>query len=77
MNLHEKLKAFRKSNGISLRQLSSDTGISNPYLSQLENGRNCNPCVWKLVVLAKYYGTTIDMLISGSNPSDDQSFPLK
>jgi len=74
MELHEKLKAFRKSNGVSLRQLSLDTGISNPYLSQLENGRNRNPNIWKIAILAQYYGTTIDILISGSNPPDNQLF---
>lgn len=63
MELHEKLKAFRKSNDVSLRQLSFDTGISNTYLSQLENGNKHNPSIWKLAILAQYYGTTIDILI--------------
>lgn len=33
------LRQLRESSGFSLRQLESETGISNGYLSQIESGR--------------------------------------
>lgn len=34
---------MRKSKGLTLRKVESLTGISNPYLSQLETGKINNP----------------------------------
>lgn len=39
----EYIKNKRKEKGLSLRELARITGISHPYLSQLENGHNNNP----------------------------------
>jgi len=39
----EVIKKARKSWGLTLRKLAEDVGISHPYLSQLENGRNDKP----------------------------------
>jgi len=36
-------KEMRKSKGLTLRKVESLTGISNPYLSQLETGKINNP----------------------------------
>lgn len=43
MEFGEYLKNVRKNKNLSLRELSSLTGISHPYLSQLENGKNKRP----------------------------------
>lgn len=37
------IKEIRNEKGLSLRELSKRSGISHPYLSQLENGKNKNP----------------------------------
>lgn len=37
------LKRIRKAKGITLRQIEKATGISNSYLSQLENGKVLKP----------------------------------
>lgn len=49
----EKLKKIRKAKKITLKQLEEITGISNSYISDLENGRRVNPSVEKLEKLAK------------------------
>ena len=49
----EKLKKIRKAKKITLKQLEKITGISNSYISDLENGRRVNPSIEKLEKLAK------------------------
>lgn len=36
-------KSMRKAKGLTLRKVEELTGISNPYLSQLETGKIANP----------------------------------
>ena len=36
-------KSMRKAKGLTLRQVEEITGISNPYLSQLETGKIASP----------------------------------
>ena len=63
MSLATRLKQLRRESGLSLRQLERKIGISNPYLSQLENGKHGQPNVFFVQTLANFYGTTIDDLI--------------
>ena len=49
----EKLKKIRKAKKITLKQLEKIKGISNNYISDLENGRRVNPSIEKLEKLAK------------------------
>lgn len=49
------LKKYRKLAGLTLRQVEAATGISNPYLSQLENNKIKNPSVNTMYKLAKLY----------------------
>ncbi len=48
---------------MSLRSVSDATGISNAYLSQLENGAATNPSPDKLHALAEYYGVPYESLM--------------
>jgi transcriptional regulator with XRE-family HTH domain len=51
------LRQLREGSGFSLRQLESETGISNGYLSQIESGRVGAPSpkiLEKLAVALKY-----------------------
>lgn len=61
--LAQKLKTLRASRGLSLRELKKETGLSDAYLSQLENGKNANPGMRALRTLAKFYNVRIEWLI--------------
>lgn len=57
----EKFKAIRTSQGKTLRQVEKDTGFSNAYLSQLENGRITKPSYKVVKHLCQYYGIKTDL----------------
>lgn len=52
----EYIKRLRRDKGISLRELARRTGVSQPYLSQLETGKYKNPSPEKLGELSKGLG---------------------
>lgn len=52
IKLGEVIGKARKKKGISIRELSRRTGISHPYLSQIETGKNDSPSLEFLVKLA-------------------------
>ena len=58
------LKKLRARKGISLKKVEEGTGISNAYLSQLENGKRRRlPNPTRLKVLADYYNVSIQQLL--------------
>lgn len=62
INYGEELKYQRTIRNKTLKQVEADTGISNANLSRWECGKvlpNINFCV----ILADYYGITVDELI--------------
>lgn len=61
--LSEALKALRSAKGLSLRQVEKKTGISNAYLSQLENGKIEQPSPHVLHSLAEVYDTPYEGLM--------------
>lgn len=73
------LKDLRKRGGLTLRQIEEATGISNAYLSQLENGKIKHPSAQSLYTLAKLYSTDIEYLLiaSGMVKEDERITPLK
>lgn len=48
----EMIKNARKAKGLTLRELSEKSGLSNPYISQLETGKIKNPSAVALYRLA-------------------------
>jgi transcriptional regulator with XRE-family HTH domain len=50
------LRSRRVAAGLTLREVTRRTGISNPYLSQLENGHTTNPSPRLLEKLANAFG---------------------
>ena len=62
--LGEFLKERRKLCGLTLRDVESQTKISNAYLSQLENGKRKDPHVGVLRRLASVYSVNINTLIA-------------
>lgn len=51
MRWYEKIKFERMVSGLSLRQIEKITGLSNPYISQLENGQIKNPSFFHMMKL--------------------------
>lgn len=65
-HLSESLRFLLKQKKISARQLSKDTGIPQSTLMDLLEGKK-EPSIKHLPVLSKYFGTTIDFLLTGQN----------
>lgn len=59
---HNRLKALRESNGLTLRKLEEFTGITNSTLSAIENG-NRRMNIRVATKLAKYFNVSIDYLV--------------
>lgn len=57
------LAAVRKQRGLTLREVEAATGISNPYLSQLENGKVREPSPVHLHKLSQLYGVSYATLL--------------
>jgi HTH-type transcriptional regulator, competence development regulator len=60
------LKSSRQSAALSLRNVEKQTGISNAYLSQLENGKTRNPSPHVLSKLAHAYGVDYSELMEAA-----------
>ncbi len=57
-----RLKQLRKEQKISQMELESRTGIEQALISKFENGKRV-PLVHQLVILADYYGVSIDYIL--------------
>lgn len=57
------LKRLRVGNRMTLRDLASATGLSNPYLSQLERGHTDDPGIEALSRIAAVFRLSIDTFI--------------
>jgi len=62
-SLGEKLKDARETQGLTLRQVEEITGISNAYLSQLENNKIKKPSANILYKLAEQYRIAFEFLL--------------
>ncbi|MBZ5762896.1 helix-turn-helix transcriptional regulator [Rhizobium sp. VS19-DR104.2] len=76
-NLGVFLSAARRKLGLSLRSVEASTGISNAYLSQLENGKIKTPAPQNLHSLAAYYSVPYALLMEmagypTAEPNDTQ-----
>lgn len=61
--LSDFIKELRLTKGLSLRQVEKKTGISNAYLSQLENSKIEKPSPHILHKLAKIYDASYETLM--------------
>ena len=62
----ERLKELREEKGISIQTLATNTKIGSSSISRWEN-EQAEPKCTQLVVLAKYFGVTIDYLMGLEN----------
>ena len=58
------LKQYREINKLTLRHVEEKTGISNAYLSQLENDKIAHPSANTLYKLSQTYGVELETLLS-------------
>ena len=70
IELSDRLKSLRKTSGLSLEKIGKATGHSKAHMWELETGKTLNPRLSTLRSLAKFYGMTIDELLSCQPPSD-------
>jgi transcriptional regulator with XRE-family HTH domain len=61
----ERLKELRTSQGLSLRELAENVGISYQALHHYENCKR-DPSIWMVKKLADYFKVKIDWLIGTS-----------
>jgi HTH-type transcriptional regulator, competence development regulator len=64
--LGQGLKLARELRKLSLRDVEKATGISNPYLSQLENNKINKPSPFYLHKLASLFGIDYEMLMEAA-----------
>lgn len=62
----EVLKQARSLAGLTLRQVEESTGVSNAYLSQLENGKIKKPSANVLYKLAQMYAIQLEVLLGAA-----------
>lgn len=65
-SLGQTLKDARESIPLTLRQVEEAAGISNAYLSQLENEKIKKPSANVLYKLATMYGIQLDVLLAAA-----------
>jgi transcriptional regulator with XRE-family HTH domain len=63
MELNEKMQMLRKQKGITQEELAAALFVSRTAVSKWEAGRGY-PSIASLQVIAKYFGTTVDDLLS-------------
>jgi len=58
------LKSIRKLKGLTLKEVEKSTGISNAYISQVENGKIAQPSFKTVKTLLEYYGFSVTITIN-------------
>lgn len=71
LTLGQWLRRWREQNGMTLRDAERITGISNPYISQIENDKRDVPTIGMLIRFAIAYGAEpapfIEKVVAGMN----------
>lgn len=62
MSYHEKLRKLRLERGLSFREVERATGVSFASISTIERKMNQNVKVQNIVILARFYGVSLDWL---------------
>lgn len=64
----ERLRHARTMRGLTLRQLAEQTGLSNPFISQIETGRVNDVSALRLRKLARALKVSTDWLLGEERP---------
>lgn len=76
-NLSKCLSEVRSQKGFTLRQVEEATGVSNAYLSQLENGKIKKPSANVLYKLSSFYGLVIEEVFYHAGLINEKPDPSK
>jgi len=74
-SLGNTLRELREIQMLTLRQVEVATGISNAYLSQLENDKIAKPSANTLYKLSNIYNVELDTLLSSAGIIEKQAAP--
>lgn len=66
----EKLRVLRSRRGLSLRQLSSELGVSYSYIAKMERGEKI-PSVAMSLTVAYFFDVTTDVLLKDELELED------
>ncbi|MFP3975664.1 MAG: helix-turn-helix domain-containing protein [Chloroflexota bacterium] len=69
--LAEYLRALRKKHKMSLRQVERKSGVSNPYIAQIEGGRRRPPSPEILRKLARAYDVSVREMLERAGYLDE------
>jgi transcriptional regulator with XRE-family HTH domain len=61
--LGSRVKALRKSRGLTLGTVADRAGLAKSYVWELERGKNTNPSISTLMALARAFGSSLDELV--------------
>ncbi len=76
LSIQEKLKDLRVERGLTLQELSEQTGISRAALGNYENDDYKEITHKAIVILADYYGVSSDYLIGLTENREQHTFPV-
>ncbi len=74
MNVGQSLKACREKLGLSQSELARKTSIQQANISRWENGTH-SPNITDCIILAKFYGVSIDELVGYAVNKDSDDAP--
>lgn len=60
-----RLASVRALRGLSQEEAAAQAGVTQPYLSNLENDKAPSPPLYTVAKLAAFYGVSIDYLVKG------------
>lgn len=70
--MHNKIRRYRKSIGMTQIELARKSGISRPFLSHIESNL-ANPTVEKAFAIANVLGRTVDDVFQKEFPEDKEA----
>lgn len=76
MAIGQEIKKTRKKKQLTLNELAKKSGVSQPYLSQLETGKNNNPTSDTLIKIAKGLDIPYIELLQKAGYIDDKDMEV-
>lgn len=76
-NVGQRLKELREANNLSVKELSSLSGLSQPYLSQLETNKKPTVPLVTIEKICNSYGITLAEFFNEEIVASDISFNKK
>lgn len=74
-NLYENIEKFCKQRGVNVTTMCKESGASRGSLTDLKNGRKQTLKYETLDKIASYFGTSVDVLVSGEQKENQPQQP--